>query len=252
MKIVILTIGTFGDVQPCIALGTGLKEAECEVTLATHRCFQQFVESFGLSFYPLAGDPDKWSSGNELKRLTGSRRNFSRWLFTLRSLAAPVMEEIMSSCFEACTGADAVIYSPLAWVGYSIAEKLDVPSFAACLQPMTPTRYFPSVWSPWQFIPGAIYNKLSHRITEQIYWNLNRSYINRFRQRYLGLSPLPQSGPFQERRWLKQPFLYGFSHSVILRPADWPERAYITGYWFLPDDLSWKPAGVFRLRQHAR
>jgi sterol 3beta-glucosyltransferase len=241
LKIVILTIGTFGDVQPCVALGIGLNKAQCQVTLATHRCYQQFVESSGLSFYPLAGNPEEWSTGNELNRLAGSKRNFLRWMFTLHSLAAPAMEGIMESCFEACTKTDAVVYSPLAWIGYSIAEKLNAPSFIACLQPMTPTRYFPSVWSPWQFALGTVHNKLSHALTEQIYWTLNRGHINHFRQKYLGLGPLPPLGPFRQQRWVKQPFLYGFSPSIIPKPPDWPEAANITGYWFLPDDSSWKP-----------
>jgi UDP:flavonoid glycosyltransferase YjiC (YdhE family) len=37
------------------------------------------------------------------------------------------------------------------------------------------------------------------------------------------------------------PYLYGFSPSVVPRPADWPAWHHISGYWFLDRDPNWKP-----------
>ncbi len=240
MKIVILTIGTFGDVQPYVALGLGLKQAGYKVSFATHRAFSSFVFGCGLDFVPIAGDPQQWASGVELKSLAEAGINFRQWMNTLGHLAAPLMESILNSCWQASQDAEAIIYSPLAWAGYSIAEKLDIPSFAACLQPMTPTRYFPTVWSPQQLKLGNTYNRLTHFFVEQAYWYFNKSYINRWRIEYLKLSPLPTFGPYSEYRWKNQPFLYGFSSSIISKPRDWKDNAHITGYWFLPEDKNWK------------
>jgi hypothetical protein len=52
MKIVILTLGTRGDVQPCIALGLGLQVAGYAVTLGTSRDFKSMVTEWGLGFAP--------------------------------------------------------------------------------------------------------------------------------------------------------------------------------------------------------
>ena len=56
-------------------------------------------------------------------------------------------------------------------------------------------------------------------------------------------------------RW---PFFYGFSPSVVPRPADWREGIEVAGYWWPEHPVGWTPpadlerfltAGVRRLRQ---
>ena len=42
-------------------IGRRLQADGHTVRLATHGCFRGYVESSGLSFYPLAGDPHKLS-----------------------------------------------------------------------------------------------------------------------------------------------------------------------------------------------
>jgi sterol 3beta-glucosyltransferase len=37
------------------------------------------------------------------------------------------------------------------------------------------------------------------------------------------------------------PVLYAFSRHVVPVPADYPQHAHVTGYWFAPDDASWTP-----------
>lgn len=241
VKIVILTIGTFGDVQPYVALGLGLQQDGFEVVFATHNCFAPFVYKHGLKFVPLAGDPQQWSSGSELQMLTEAGRDFHEWMKTLRQLADPLIESILQSCWQACQCADAIIYSPFAWAGYSIAEKLGIPSIGASLQPMTSTSKFPAVWAPRGIRLGKIYNRATHLLVEQTYWFFWKRYINRWRTDFLSLNPLPPSGPYSQRRWKNQLHLYGFSPSLLAKPPDWPENTYITGYWFLPEDPKWQP-----------
>jgi len=162
LNVVILTIGTFGDVQPYVALGMGLREAGYEVRFATHEPFRHFVESHGLEFAIIDGDPISWSTGEELKSLVEAGRDFSSWMRRLKTLTRPLLTSILNSCWDACRGADVLIYSPLAWAGYSIAEKLKIPSFPASMQPFYPTGSFPSVWSPQGIHLGPTYNRATH------------------------------------------------------------------------------------------
>lgn len=55
MKIVILVVGTRGDVQPFVNLGLELKSRGHVVRIATHSEYRQDVVKEGLLFYPLAG-----------------------------------------------------------------------------------------------------------------------------------------------------------------------------------------------------
>ncbi len=57
LNIVIQVVGSRGDVQPFVALGTELQRHGHRVRLATHACFEQFVHKAGLEFYPIGGDP---------------------------------------------------------------------------------------------------------------------------------------------------------------------------------------------------
>lgn len=52
-----LVIGTWGDVQPFIALALKLRDHGHRVRLATHEPYRHLVQEFGLDFYPIAGDP---------------------------------------------------------------------------------------------------------------------------------------------------------------------------------------------------
>src|SRR6185312_12787842 len=56
MKILILTIGTRGDVQPYVALGHALVAAGHAVTLCTSIRFEAFVTQNGLAFAPIGDD----------------------------------------------------------------------------------------------------------------------------------------------------------------------------------------------------
>ncbi len=62
MNIVILVVGTRGDVQPFAYLGQALQKDGHRVRLATHAEYRDYVvREAGLEFYPLAGDPRKLS-----------------------------------------------------------------------------------------------------------------------------------------------------------------------------------------------
>lgn len=64
LRIVILTIGTRGDVQPYIALGLAMKEAGHTVVISTTTDFREMVLSYGLEFadtdVPRITQPTSW------------------------------------------------------------------------------------------------------------------------------------------------------------------------------------------------
>ena len=48
-----LVCGTRGDVQPFLALALGLQKDGHRVRLATHAIFKEYVESYGVEFFPM-------------------------------------------------------------------------------------------------------------------------------------------------------------------------------------------------------
>ncbi|KAG7118602.1 Sterol 3-beta-glucosyltransferase UGT80A2 like protein [Verticillium longisporum] len=59
LNILIQVIGSRGDIQPFAALGHELQKHGHRVRLATHDTFRTFVQSAGLEFFPVGGDPSE-------------------------------------------------------------------------------------------------------------------------------------------------------------------------------------------------
>lgn len=241
MHIVILAIGSRGDVQPYVALGRGLHDIGYDVRVATSDEFEPFIRAHGLGFTNVGDNPRTLLEHEAGLAWLESGRNPIAFVRRLARLVEPHLVGYMVSCWQACQGADAVIYSPLGVAGYHAAEKLGIPCFAAMLQPFSRTRFFPSVLTPTEFNLGAPFNVLTHLATEQLFWQPFRGATNYFRQDILGLPPIPFFGPSARMQREQMPILYGYSPSVLPKPPDWPSWVHVTGYWFLDSPTDWQP-----------
>jgi Glycosyltransferase family 28 N-terminal domain len=104
LSIVVMVVGSRGDVQPFIPIGRRLAERH-RVRIATHREFRPMVEQAGLEFYPLAGDPHELM---EYMVKTGGRiipRRLDQIVEDVPKKRA-MIAEILASTWRACTEAD--------------------------------------------------------------------------------------------------------------------------------------------------
>lgn len=229
MKICILTIGTRGDVQPYIALGLGLKAAGHEVTIATLGEFNPLVNQYGLLHDSLRGDFLKVArstigkkGGNQLQRI----RQYVQ-----------MAKDTLTDEWASAQKADVLIYSPAAIGGFHIAEKLEIPTFAAFPAPLySPTREFPNPFLPFRNL--GPFNKLSHQLFAKLGPAMYRGPINQFRKEVLDLPPAKGENTLRGKPITK---LYAYSEAVVPRPADWDESSVVTGYWFLDAPANWQP-----------
>ncbi|MBN1438070.1 MAG: glycosyltransferase family 1 protein [Anaerolineales bacterium] len=76
-------------------------------------------------------------------------------------------------------------------------------------------------------------------------WVFFRGFQNAWRKQALGLPPLPAGGPAGIIR-RTAPHVFGYSPSVIPRPADWPSEVHVTGYWFCDPPPGWQPPDGLR------
>jgi len=241
MKITILTIGSLGDVQPYVALGLGLQSSGHTVKLATSHSFADFITSWGLGFASVEGDFQTLLKSELGQNWLESGQNPMHFFSQFVQLMQPFIEKLLVDSFHACQGTDAIIYSPLAFGGYSIAEQLGVPSYLAALQPSRRTRAFPNLLTPVNLNLGGTYNWLTYIFVEQLFWQLFQGSFNQWRQSTLNLPPFPWFGPMGQIQQQKVPFLYGYSSTVLPKPDDWPDWTHITGYWFLDHPSNWQP-----------
>jgi len=243
MSIVIMIVGTRGDVQPFLALGSALKAYGHRVRLATHETYRQWVLSYGLEFFPLGGDP------KVLSEYIVRNRGILPSGLTDVAAQRQQLTDIIESTYPACTmpdakgnnqpfTAEAIIANPPSYGHIHCAEKLGIPLQMFFTMPWSPTKAFPhplaSIANDHEWQSAGYRNKLSYFAVEDLVWAGNVDIINRFRERRLGLEPirLGQQGAHMLHS-LRVPFTYCWSPSLVPKPADWKSHIDVVGFFFL-------------------
>jgi sterol 3beta-glucosyltransferase len=236
MNILILTVGSRGDVQPFVALGLGLKAAGYSVRFATSPLFEDFVRSYGFDFAPVDDAVNQLDSADARAAMEGKGRG----LALIREVI-PMVRRMLDDEWAAAQGTDAIIYHPKSVGGIHIAEKLNISVIMSIPLPLfTPTREFAVPIVPTSRLGGWI-NRQSYKVTGLITLPYAGA-INDWR-RQIGLPPRSRFiGVANHSDGKPAPVLYSVSEHVIPRPADWPEDAHLTGYWMLEPNAQWQPS----------
>ncbi|XP_015875627.1 sterol 3-beta-glucosyltransferase UGT80A2-like [Ziziphus jujuba] len=240
LQIVILIVGTRGDVQPFIAIGKRLQEDGHRVRLATHANFKDFVRTAGLEFFPLGGDP-KVLAGYMVK---------NKGFLPSGPSDIPVqrnqIKEILDSLLPACENddpdtktpfkADAIIANPPAYGHTHVAEKLKVPLHIFFTMPWTPTSEFPH---PLSRVSKQIGYRLSYQIVDVLIWLGIRDMINDFRKKKLKLRPMTYLGGSYSSPDV--PYGYIWSPHLVPKPKDWGPKIDVVGFCFLDLASNYEP-----------
>ncbi len=245
MQITLHTVGTRGDVQPYIALGIELHKRGHSVRIATHEFFHPWIRrTFGLEPAPITGNPFDLLRTYRGKNLLQSGKNSFSMFKHLYELAQPLFSTMYQSILESTQDADVLIHHILtALPAQSIAEARGIPAFPFYLQPIIPTKHYPSpIAQPLRSLPflTKLYNTLTYRMSDWFAWKFLAPHINEFRKNVLKL-PSYTKLPFPDLLKRGLPFFIGISPHVYKPPPDWPEHVYVTGYWFLDTNPRYSP-----------
>lgn len=165
MKITILAYGSRGDVQPFLTLAIGLQKAGHQVKLAALHRFDAFRWAYGISFVPLAGDPEiiSWRLNNAGTNPFCMVRAISNYVFS-------IADQVIRQAFAACDNADLIVQSFLFTTdAHSLARKLNIPEISVQIFPIfAPAYTTPPVAMP-NLPPGPI-SYFFHWLTTQIFW----------------------------------------------------------------------------------
>lgn len=236
LKVVILTVGTRGDVQPYVALGRGMRAGGWDVVVATTERFKPLVQHAGLKFASLQADFVALLDSPQADVL-GTRNPF-KMMREIRSTVFPMMRRMLDDAWDAAQGADLVVYHPKALAGVHITERLGIPCVVAPVVPLVvPTRAFPAPGINVNF--GRPFNRLTYTLITQGTRMFQR-LIDDWRRETLGLGPASNKAGMYTVNGRPVPVVHGVSEHVVPRPADWPEHAVMTGFWTLEDE-DWSP-----------
>ncbi len=230
----LVTAGSRGDIQPYIALGLGLQAHGHTARLATHALYADWIRGYGLEFAPVEGDPMAAFQQEHGRDWVETGQHGREFLRGFQQFIGPLLHQATADTLAACAGTDMVLFSAVAfYVTYSVAEKLGLPFLQAYLQPINPTRAFPSVIFPTRHKGGAIFNYATHALGGYQIWLRLRPVLNDIRRQTLGLRPIPLLGPFPDMFRKKVPVVHGYSPTLLPKPKDWSAALSVPGFWFL-------------------
>lgn len=264
LNIVIMVIGSRGDIQPFLKLGKLLKEEHGHrVRIATHPAFKDFVEKdIGLEFFSVGGDP------SELMAFMVKNPGLIPSMSTVTSGEVGRRREAMFEMFQgfwrACINAtdeekdrgnvkmmankhpfvaDAIIANPPSFAHTHCAERLGIPLHLMFTFPYSPTQAFPH---PLANIKNTnvdmnYTNFMSYPLVEMMIWQGLGDLINRFRVDTLKLDPVSTLWAPGQLYRLKVPYTYLWSPGLVPKPPDWGPEIDVAGFVFLDLAKSFTP-----------
>jgi sterol 3beta-glucosyltransferase len=241
MQVTVIAGGSRGDVQPYVALGKGLKQAGHTVRILATQDFQSLITSYGLDFVKM-GDDVETRAQSQMQDIV-ERGNLLEILASTGRGAQQLANQMAVSGLTACQDSDLIIAGLGGlFAGLALSEKSGIPLIQAHLMPFSPTREFPSVLIPLPNTPLLGWaNSISHRLTQQMMWQMFRKAGNHVRVQVLQMARAPFWGPFTTLQRQTKSILYGYSPQVISPPTDWSDLIHVTGYWFLEPPDEWEP-----------
>ncbi|MEU9588839.1 glycosyltransferase [Streptomyces sp. NPDC048219] len=239
MRVLIVTVGTWGDVAPFLGLGLRLREAGHEVTLATHLRFAGAVTAHGLHHHPLAADPRhelQSPAGSRLARAATAPVKLGRALRYFQSFLPRLTDGVLEAVRQ---GTDVLLASALADpLCRPVAEAMRVPCLGAYLQPTAPTGAFAPLALGGCRSLGARGNLLASHALRSLTSHAFAPAVAGLR-RQLDLPPRRRGVTGRAPR--SDVIYHGFSPVVVPRPRDWPAELRVCGYWWPPSPSGWRP-----------
>ncbi|MCJ1427781.1 hypothetical protein MMC29_005686, partial [Sticta canariensis] len=264
LNLVIMVIGSRGDIQPFLKLGKLLKEEHGHrVRIATHPAFKEFVEQdSGLEFFSVGGDPA------ELMAFMVKNPGLIPSVSTVKAgeigRKRDSMFEMFQGFWRACINAtddeanasnrkmmhdkhpfvaDAIIANPPSFAHIHCAERLGIPLHLMFTFPYSPTEQFPHPLANIKKsnVDTNYTNFISYPLVEMMTWQGLGDLVNRFRVETLGLEPVSTLWAPGQLFRLKVPYTYLWSPGLIPKPADWGPEIDIAGFVFLDLASSFQP-----------
>jgi sterol 3beta-glucosyltransferase len=237
MRVLIATAGARGDVAPLTGLATAIRAAGHSVAITSNDECESLVVGCGLEFRPLPGahgifdDPRLEVSGGPawavsmFRLLAENLRTLDKALLAVARQDGPDVLAL-AGIFAAC--------------GYHIAEGLGLPGMELQLQPAYPTAGFPP-----SSVAGRSFGRLGNLAAGKAMMAgvaLVAARPAREIRHELGLPKRTVRDMLSGRpHTLRWPVFHGFSPAVVPRPADWPDRYQVTGYWWPARPTDWSP-----------
>jgi rhamnosyltransferase subunit B len=230
-RVLFTTIGSLGDLHPCLALGVELRRRGHKVTVAAIEFYRGRVEELGLGFRPLRPNWDP--TNRELIRQCEDLKSGPEVLF--RKLILPELEHTFEDLLAIAADADVMIAGELVFAAPLVAEKLGLRWVSAILSPCSFfSSHDPSIMVN---VPWLIHLRKLGRPVYRAAFNAGRrgtrhwwKPVRNLRQ-HQGLGA--DCDPLFRDKFSPDLVLALFSKWLARRQPDWPPQTRQPGFVYL-------------------
>lgn len=229
-KILFATIGSLGDLHPCLALALELKRRGHIVTIATTEFYRQRIEALGLACHALR--PNWRPDDPELIRQCEDLRRGPEVLF--RNLILPHLRDTYADLEAAAAQADLMLAGELVFVAPLVAEKLSLRWASIILSPCS----FLSAHDPSLLVNIPELYRLRtagwriNRLALDVGWFAIRHWWNPVRQLRRELGLRVACDPLCRDKFSPDLVLALFSRTLAAPQPDWPPQTVQPGFVF--------------------
>ena len=237
MRIVLSNIGTYGDINPLIAIALELKRRGHVPVMALPEVYRPKIKPIGLEFHAVRPDIDPTNSLliemiYDVKK--GTETGLREFLF-------PVLRQTYDDLLDAATKperADLLLLGELNYAGPIVAEVTGIPWASYVLAPLSFFSAFdPPVLPPFpklakadRAVPG--FGRVIRRVARFVTRKWPQPIYDLRHE--LGLPP--GSNPIFDAKHSPNLVLALFSRVLGVEQKDWPANTLITGFCFYDAD----------------
>lgn len=236
MRIVLSNIGTFGDINPLVALALELKRRGHTPVMALPGVYRPKIEPLGIEFRAIRPDIDP--ANNVLVEMVYDLKHGTE--HGLRDFLFPSLRQTYDDLLAAATEparADLLLLGELNYAGPIVAEVTGIPWASYVLAPLSFFSAFdPPVLPPYPRLARADKIKGMGRVIKRVARFVSRKWPEPIYElrRELGLERGPN--PLFDAKHSPHLVLALFSRVLGEEQKDWPANTLITGFCFYDSD----------------
>jgi UDP:flavonoid glycosyltransferase YjiC (YdhE family) len=234
-RVVMTALGSYGDINPYLAIGRELKRRGHTPVLATGSLYANDAAREGLEFAAVRPDADPNDAAlmaRVMDQHTGSE-------MVIRELVMPALRDTYADLARAAEGADLLLSHPLTFAAPVLAQKRGLRWLSVALQPIMffsaydPPVVAPAPWLARLRVLGPGFNGSLLRLMKRV----SRSWSEPVRALRRELA-LPDGGdPLFEGAFSPYGVLAMFSRIFAPPQPDWPPHVHVCGFPFLDEDF---------------
>lgn len=230
-RIVLTTLGSFGDIHPYMAIALELQARGHNPVIATSGLYREKIEGAGLSFAAMRPDmpPPREQDQKMMDRIMEPK---SGPKYLMEELIFPHVREGFEDLMQAVNGADLLVTHPITFAGPLVARTTRIPWISTVLAPLSFFSAYdppmPPFW-PWTNklrLLGPGFMKLFIDLMKR---NYRAKPVDELR---IELGIPDYGNPVFDGQHSPALVLALFSSHYAVPQPDWPPQTQITGFPF--------------------